>query len=108
MEVSRILPALAATIEIMAAYAGRAWPADALITGGTLTYVAGLGEDNLLTLSRAGDTWLLFDPGSDSIVPGPGCVMGADMFHAECTDASLQAVRAALGDRNDELTMDNF
>jgi Ca2+-binding RTX toxin-like protein len=97
MDVSRLFAASALAFALMAASASAS---DVDVSGGTLRYVPGLGEDNVLTISRTGDTWHLDDPGSDSIAPGPGCV-ATGLFSADCTGPGLQAIQVGLGDHND-------
>jgi Ca2+-binding RTX toxin-like protein len=103
MDVSRVL---AATLVLMAIPAGRADAADVSVVGGTLRYVAGLGEINTLVISHAGSTWSIDDLGSDSIVSGNGCVTGPPPgFHADCADP-VQDVVVSLGGEDDTATLD--
>jgi hypothetical protein len=106
MDVSRVLTALAATLALMAFFAGAARAATVSVVGGTLRYTANLGEANTLVISHAGSTWSIDDLGSDSIVSGAGCATGPPPgFHADCADP-VQDVVVQLGNADDVAMLD--
>lgn len=78
-----------------------------------LKYVAAAGEANALTLTQSGSfedgtlAYTLTDPGAViEPQPGTGCAVDGDPHRVVCQDVAVFELEAALGDRDDSLTVD--
>jgi hypothetical protein len=88
---------------LLGALAALAAPSSALaasasVSGGVLTYQAGAGESNQVTLGYSGGSTTVSDPGA-IIEAGPGCSLSSAGHKAACDGAF--SVVATLSDRND-------
>jgi len=73
------------------------------VSGTTVVYVAGPGEDNLLTFTPVGNDVIVDD--SWPIVPDlTNCVQGSDPTIAVCTGTNLTRIDADTGDMDDTVT----
>ena len=97
-----IRPVLLAAVCLLAtAPAAGAATARISPTGGTVDYVAGLGETNQLRASIAGTTITLTDPGATITPASPECAR-VDLHTATCGGTALSA---ALGNLDDTATV---
>src|SRR5438128_1993364 len=80
------------------------------LTSGAVTYVAGPGEANDLTIASpqppSGQTpdWRIAVTDTGAVIsPGAGCVLDADVHHATCSTPSPQPTQDVVntGDGND-------
>ena len=90
-------------IEILEA---RIAPATLDVVGGVLTYTAGAGAGNSLTLSISGANYVFTDTG-ETITLGAGAVgfSGGGTNTVQGPNTSVNSIVALLGDQNDTLTI---
>jgi hypothetical protein len=81
----------------------RLTPATLDITGGLLTYTAGSGVSNVLTLSVAGGNYTFNDVGETITLTGPGTAgwSGGGSNTVSGPDSSVNAITVDLGDQSD-------
>jgi Ca2+-binding RTX toxin-like protein len=68
-------------------------------SGVAISYVAGAGETNSVTISLAGDRYTITDQTGVTIVDGGGCQAGGSS--ASCPAAGVTRLDVQLGDQND-------
>jgi Ca2+-binding RTX toxin-like protein len=88
-----------------------AWPATthastASVFGNTLSYEAGTGEKNTVSISADASGYVIEDLGVPNITEGANCTE-VDSQHTRCVNTGVQALSLMLGDENDVLTIDD-
>lgn len=76
--------------------------ASAVAGSGIITYTAGVGETNDVTITWAPPTVIITDSGA-AITASGDCVQGATTHIVECTTSPLASIDVSLGDLNDTL-----
>ena len=94
------------TSMLLLALAAGAETADAATVSsmkGLLSFSAGPGEANRLTVIRAPSTFRVIDPGA-TVVPGVGCT-ATGPSQIDCVAQGVRRVQIQLGDLDDTLTL---
>jgi hypothetical protein len=97
-------PAVVVVTVALLAGAQAASAATASVVSGTLTYVAGVGETNTVSIAydNAIHGYKFTDTTAGSLVGGPGC--GALDQEIDCEDTGIQVIVVNLRDGNDKWT----
>jgi Ca2+-binding RTX toxin-like protein len=91
-----------AAIGLTTACAASAQAATVAVSGATITYQAGAGEANALTVTGVAPSAQFSDTGA-TIAPGPGCQAQADGSVACTAGAGAPQLQILTGDRNDRV-----